>query len=54
MRALASARTFPADAPNRQLDHILTDDHQLRGGAVESDLMTISDHRPLLVDLQRV
>lgn len=54
LRALAAAKTFPADQPNRQLDHILTDDHRLRGGPVESDLMTISDHRPLLVELQRV
>ncbi|MEB4210177.1 endonuclease/exonuclease/phosphatase family protein [Mycobacterium sp. 94-17] len=54
MRALAAAPTFPADAPNRQLDHILTDDHGLCGGPVESDLMTISDHRPLVVDLRRV
>lgn len=54
LRALAAAKTFPADQPNRQLDHILTDDHRLRGSPVESDLMTISDHRPLLVELQRV
>jgi endonuclease/exonuclease/phosphatase family metal-dependent hydrolase len=53
MRALAVAKTFPAGAPNRQLDHILTDDHRLRGGVVEAELMTISDHRPLVVDLQR-
>lgn len=53
MRALAAAQTFPAGTPNRQLDHILTDDHQLRGGAVESEAMAISDHRPLVVDLQR-
>lgn len=26
MRPLASAATFPASAPGRQLDHILTDD----------------------------
>ena len=54
MRALANAATFPSAAPNRQLDHILTDDAGLRGGAVEADLMPISDHRPLLVDVQRV
>lgn len=53
MRALAAAQTFPADSPHRQLDHILTDDPRLRGGAVEADLMTISDHRPLVVDLHR-
>jgi endonuclease/exonuclease/phosphatase family metal-dependent hydrolase len=54
MRALAVAKTFPAGAPNRQLDHILTDDHRLRGGVLEPELMTISDHRPLVVDLQRM
>ncbi|MGN6334426.1 endonuclease/exonuclease/phosphatase family protein [Mycobacterium sp.] len=53
MRALAAAQTFPADHPNRQLDHILTDDPRLRGGAVKADQMTISDHRPLVVDLNR-
>ncbi|MES3636463.1 endonuclease/exonuclease/phosphatase family protein [Mycobacterium intracellulare] len=54
MRALATAETFPADNPNRQLDHILTDDPRLRGGAVDASPMPISDHRPLVVDLQRV
>jgi endonuclease/exonuclease/phosphatase family metal-dependent hydrolase len=54
MRPLAVAPTFPADAPQRQLDHILTDDPRLRGGAVESDAMPISDHRPLVVDLECV
>ncbi len=53
MRPLAIAKTFPADDPNRQLDHILTDDHRLRGGPVEAEPMPISDHRPLVVDLQR-
>ena len=53
MRPLAVAATFPAPAPNRQLDHILTDDRQLRGGPTEAELMPISDHRPLVVDLDR-
>ena len=53
MRALAAAATFPAPAPDRQLDHILTDDGCLRGGAVEAELMPISDHRPLVVKLER-
>jgi endonuclease/exonuclease/phosphatase family metal-dependent hydrolase len=51
MRSLAVARTFPAETPDRQLDHILTDDRRLRGGAVEAETMPISDHRPLAVDL---
>lgn len=54
MRAVAVAETFPADNPNRQLDHILTDDPGLRGKAVDASPMPISDHRPLVVDLQRV
>jgi endonuclease/exonuclease/phosphatase family metal-dependent hydrolase len=53
MRPLAVAATFPAQAPHRQLDHILTDDAGLRGGTVGSDSMPISDHRPLIVDLER-
>jgi endonuclease/exonuclease/phosphatase (EEP) superfamily protein YafD len=51
MRPLAVAKTFPASDPNRQLDHILTDDAGLRGGAVHAELMPISDHRPLVVEL---
>jgi endonuclease/exonuclease/phosphatase family metal-dependent hydrolase len=53
MRPLAVAATFPAPAPNRQLDHILTDDRPLRGGPTEAQLMPISDHRPLVVELDR-
>jgi endonuclease/exonuclease/phosphatase family metal-dependent hydrolase len=53
MRALATAATFPADIPNRQLDHILTDDASLRSGATEAGVMPISDHRPLVVDIDR-
>ncbi|EUA03202.1 endonuclease/exonuclease/phosphatase domain protein [Mycobacterium kansasii 824] len=53
MRPLATAATFPASAPDRQLDHILTDDPGLRVGAASAELMPISDHRALLVDLDR-
>lgn len=53
MRALAVAKTFPASRPDRQLDHILTDDDRLRGSATEAELMPISDHRPLVVDIDR-
>lgn len=53
-RPLASAPTFPAGAPERQLDHIL-----LRGAlpgtpvvrAVGCPELPLSDHRPLYVDL---
>jgi endonuclease/exonuclease/phosphatase family metal-dependent hydrolase len=56
-RALASAPTFPADSPTRQLDHIL-----LRGSlpdvsvvsAVDSPELALSDHRPLVADLTEV
>jgi endonuclease/exonuclease/phosphatase family metal-dependent hydrolase len=53
MRALAMAATFPAETPDRQLDHNLTDDDRLRSGATEAELMPISDHRPLVVDVDR-
>lgn len=53
MRALAVAATFPAEVPDRQLDHILTDDRALRSGVTEAEPMPISDHRPLVVDLDR-
>ena len=53
MRPLAMATTFPAPAPDRQLDHILTDDRQLRGGPAGAVLMPISDHRPLVVAVAR-
>ncbi len=53
MRALAVAPTFPAPRPNRQLDHILTDDHGLQAGPAAAELMSISDHRPLVIDLHR-
>ncbi len=52
MRALAAAETFPADAPDRQLDQILTDDRRLRGGAVQAEPMGVWNHRPLVVDLE--
>jgi endonuclease/exonuclease/phosphatase family metal-dependent hydrolase len=53
MRPLAVAKTFPAEAPDRQLDHILTDDRNLQAGDTEAPIMPISDHRPLVVDLGR-
>ncbi|MDT5222418.1 MAG: hypothetical protein QOF15_4523 [Mycobacterium sp.] len=53
MRSLAAAATFPAHAPDRQIDHILTDDRELRAGPTVAELMPISDHRPLVVDLHR-
>ncbi len=53
MRPLASAPTFPAAQPCRQLDHILTDDRGLTAGTDATPLMPISDHRPLLAEVHR-
>src|SRR6476620_3573250 len=49
MRALASAATFPAQAPQRQLDHILTDHPGLRGRYCDAPAAPLSDNRPLVV-----
>jgi endonuclease/exonuclease/phosphatase family metal-dependent hydrolase len=53
MRSLAAALTYPAHRPRRQLDHILTDDPGLTVRHREAPLMPLSDHRPLVVDLER-
>lgn len=50
-RSLASAATFPADAPTKQLDHILTDDAALRAHFADAPAVELSDHRPLVVDI---
>lgn len=51
-RSLATAPTFPADAPTKQLDHILTDDPALCARNCEAQLADLSDHRPLAVDIE--
>ncbi|RQX12760.1 endonuclease, partial [Micromonospora ureilytica] len=47
--------TYPSGQPRVQLDHILADRHALADlppvRAVTAPPSTISDHRPLLVDL---
>jgi endonuclease/exonuclease/phosphatase family metal-dependent hydrolase len=53
LRSLAVGLTFPADAPDRQLDHVLTDDAELIGVRTCTPTMPISDHRPLVVELDR-
>ena len=53
LRPLAAAPTFPADNPTRQLDHVMTDDPQLSAVSWETPSLPISDHRPLVVDIQR-
>ncbi len=52
LRPLATALTFPADAPTRQLDHILTDDPALCARDCTTPMVGISDHRPLAVDIE--
>jgi endonuclease/exonuclease/phosphatase (EEP) superfamily protein YafD len=49
LRALASGPTFPADAPARQLDHVLARGPVRPSGAVEVPLLPLSDHRALVV-----
>ncbi len=53
MRALAAAPTYPAHRPRRQLDHVLTDDPGLTVRRRVTPLMPISDHRPLVIDVER-
>jgi endonuclease/exonuclease/phosphatase family metal-dependent hydrolase len=56
-RALARAATYPAAAPRAQLDHVLADPHggHLLGPVlhVSTPQVTVSDHRPLVVHLDR-
>lgn len=51
MHSLADAPTFPAEAPARQLDHVLTDDPRIRAVSCSTPALSISDHRALVVDL---
>lgn len=53
LRPLATAPTFPADRPRRQLDHVLTDDPTLRAESCSTPHLTISDHRPLVLEVSR-
>lgn len=50
LRSLAEAATFPADAPRRQLDHVLADGPFV-ARSCEARRMALSDHRPLVVEL---
>jgi endonuclease/exonuclease/phosphatase family metal-dependent hydrolase len=50
-RPLASAPTFPADVPVRQLDHILCRGPLGPVREVCTPELPLSDHRPLVVDL---
>lgn len=53
MRPLVTARTFPVDAPVRQLDHVLAGDDRLRATRAEALALPVSDHRALVVDVSR-
>jgi endonuclease/exonuclease/phosphatase family metal-dependent hydrolase len=53
MRSLGSVATFPASDPRRQLDHVLVDDDSLMATAVAAPTVPLSDHRPLIVDVDR-
>jgi endonuclease/exonuclease/phosphatase family metal-dependent hydrolase len=53
LRPLCAASTFPADAPDRQLDHVLTDDRGLHADRCCAPRLPISDHHALVVDVSR-
>jgi endonuclease/exonuclease/phosphatase family metal-dependent hydrolase len=53
LHPLGSALTFPVDQPDRQLDHILTDDRTLRVDRCVDVALPVSDHRALVVDVSR-
>ncbi|AEV71388.1 metal-dependent hydrolase [Mycolicibacterium rhodesiae NBB3] len=53
LRSLGETLTFPADRPEMQLDHILTDDGGLRADSCSAPELPISDHRALVVDISR-
>ena len=53
LRPLACAPTFPAENPSQQLDHVLTDDPALSAKEFRAPHLAISDHRPMVVRLQR-
>jgi len=51
LRSLASGLTFPSTGPDRQLDHILTDDPSLCVSSCRAVDLPISDHRALIADV---
>jgi endonuclease/exonuclease/phosphatase family metal-dependent hydrolase len=52
MTSLAAHPTFPADAPTRQIDHVLAAG-QVRAASSYAPRVAVSDHRPLVVALAR-
>jgi len=49
LRPAATAPTFPADQPRRQLDHVLVSDGLAAAGPAEAPRLPLSDHRALVV-----
>jgi endonuclease/exonuclease/phosphatase family metal-dependent hydrolase len=52
MRSLGGGATFPAHDPTRQLDHILVDDERIRARSWSTPAVPVSDHRPLIIDVE--
>ena len=52
-RSLAAHPTFPLEQPNRQLDHILARGALGRVRSSDAPLLPLSDHRALVVDVDR-
>jgi len=52
-RSLADALTFPVVEPDRQIDHILAEGAVRATGEARAVATGISDHRALLVDVER-
>ena len=52
-RPLATHPTFPLDVPTRQLDHVLVRGEVGRVRASEAPALDVSDHRALVVELDR-
>jgi endonuclease/exonuclease/phosphatase family metal-dependent hydrolase len=53
LRPIATADTFPADAPRRQLDHVLVRGPLRATGPATSVRLPLSDHRALVVPVAR-
>ena len=50
-RTLAEVKTYPADEPRVQLDHVLADGELPPVTSVEAPRLAVSDHRALVVEL---
>jgi endonuclease/exonuclease/phosphatase family metal-dependent hydrolase len=53
LRPLASGLTFPTGTPTRQLDHVLARGPLRATGPAEAVRLPLSDHRALVVDVER-